>query len=56
MNNEKIKYNPFRRGPFPVGVLTQDLYESLGKQRKKKQTEFPTEIWYPATDEYFGKD
>ena len=56
MNNENVNYNPFSRGPFPVGVLTQDLYDSLGKQRKRKQTQFPTEIWYPATDEYRGKD
>jgi len=56
MNNENVNYNPFSRGSFPVGVLTQDLYDSLGKHRKKNQTLFPTEIWYPATDEYRGQD
>ncbi|MFX0136287.1 MAG: alpha/beta hydrolase family protein [Candidatus Hodarchaeota archaeon] len=45
-----MNYNPFSRGPFPVGVLSQDLYHSLRKRT------LPTEIWYPATDEYRGQD
>jgi hypothetical protein len=48
MNKEKVNYNPFKRGPFPVGVLSQDLYYLLRKQ------EVPTEIWYPATEDYQG--
>jgi len=44
------EYNPFRRGSFPVGVITQELHDS-GRDRA-----LPTEIWYPATDEYSGQD
>jgi predicted dienelactone hydrolase len=43
-------YNPFIRGSFPVGVISQDLHDS-----SRKRT-FPTEIWYPATNEYHGQD
>ncbi len=41
-------YDPFARGPFPVGVRTLAL--SRGGRS------LPVELWYPATDEYAGKD
>jgi dienelactone hydrolase len=44
------KYDPFTRGPFPVGVRTQELND---EPRKRK---LPTEFWYPATDDYKGQD
>ena len=50
MNNNNIKYDPFIRGPFPVGVSSQDLFDSA-RERK-----IPIEIWYPATDDYIGQD
>ncbi len=50
MNEQEEIYEPFNRGPFPVGVLSQDL-EDPGRKRT-----LPTEIWYPATDEYLRQD
>jgi dienelactone hydrolase len=50
MNNHTVKYDPFKRGPFPVGVISQDLTVPNGERI------VPTEIWYPATDEYIGQD
>ena len=41
-------YDPFARGPFPVGVRTLELVRG-GRS-------LPVELWYPATDEYAGKD
>jgi len=41
-------YDPFARGPFPVGVRTLEL--SRGGRL------LPVELWYPATDEYAGRD
>ena len=43
-------YDPFARGPFPVGVRTQELID------ESRQRKFPVEFWYPATDEYKGQD
>jgi dienelactone hydrolase len=45
-----VDYNPFLRGSFPVGVITQELHDS------ERDRILPTEIWYPATDEYQGQD
>ncbi len=50
MNTKNTKYDPFMRGPFPVGVKSQDLIDS------KRGRKIPIEIWYPATDEYLGMD
>ncbi|MHA2394142.1 MAG: alpha/beta hydrolase family protein [Promethearchaeota archaeon] len=50
MNNQTVKYDPFKRGPFPVGVISQELAVPKGERI------VPTEIWYPATDEYQGQD
>ena len=47
--------DPIARGPFPVGVMTVDLYddtridEYTGKGRMLR-----TDIWYPATQAYAG--
>ena len=41
-------YDPFARGPFPVGVRTLELARG-GRP-------LPVELWYPATDEYAGSD
>lgn len=44
------EYNPFSRGPYPVGVKTYEIMDST-RQRK-----LPVECWYPSTDAYRGKD
>lgn len=44
------QYDPFSRGPAPVGVRT---YEFVDPIRERK---LPVECWYPATDSYKGKD
>jgi len=41
-------YDPFARGPFPVGVRTVELARGTRP--------LPAELWYPATDEYAGQD
>ncbi|MGH7820619.1 MAG: alpha/beta hydrolase family protein [Candidatus Binatia bacterium] len=43
-----MTYDPFRRGPFPVGVRTAAAVRG--------DRALPTEIWYPATDAYAGQD
>ena len=43
-------YDPFVRGPFPVGVRT---IQSLDKARN---CSFPCEIWYPAGPQHQGQD
>jgi len=45
-----MTYDPFARGPFPVGVRTASLTDPA------RQRLLPTEIWYPATDAYTGRD
>lgn len=50
MHSNNVNYDPFIRGPFPVGVSSQDLFDSA-RERK-----IPIEIWYPATDDYIGQD
>lgn len=44
-------YDPFVRGPFPVGVRTVQLTDAARHQRL-----LPTEVWYPATDAHAGQD
>jgi predicted dienelactone hydrolase len=41
-------YDPFTRGPFPVGVRTA----SPGRAGRT----LPIEVWYPAADAYAGQD
>jgi predicted dienelactone hydrolase len=43
-------YDPFKRGPYPVGVKT---YEFTDPKRERR---LPVECWYPATDAFKGKD
>ncbi|MHA1474817.1 MAG: alpha/beta hydrolase family protein [Promethearchaeota archaeon] len=50
MSTDQAKYNPFNRGPFPVGVITQNFHDP------KRNRTLPTEIWFPATDEFKNKD
>jgi dienelactone hydrolase len=45
-----MTYDPFARGPFPVGVRTASLTDPA------RQRSLPTEIWYPATDAHAGQD
>jgi predicted dienelactone hydrolase len=43
-------YDPFIRGPWPVGVRTTEFGDP-GQRRR-----FPLEVWYPASDEHAGAD
>ncbi len=43
-------YDPFVRGPFPVGVRT---IEALDRARDRL---FPCEIWHPAAAQHAGQD
>jgi predicted dienelactone hydrolase len=45
-----VKYDPFVRGRFPVGVRT---IQALDTARDRL---FPCEIWYPAAAQYAGQD
>jgi dienelactone hydrolase len=45
-----VTYNPFLRGPHPVGVRTIELADHQSNARAL------TEIWYPATSPYRGQD
>ena len=45
-----LGYDPFVRGPFPVGVRTT---QSVDTERNRS---FPCEIWYPATAHHQGQD
>lgn len=46
-----MTYDPFSRGPFPVGVRTVSVVD-----RRRQERALPIEIWYPATDAYAGND
>ena len=43
-------YDPFSRGPHPVGVATFDVTVVEGDRT------VPVEVWYPATAEHAGQD
>jgi dienelactone hydrolase len=45
-----MPYDPFARGPYPVGGHTIHLFDSV------RNRTFPCEIWYPATPESAGLD
>jgi dienelactone hydrolase len=45
-----VQYDPFARGPFPVGVRT------LSARDATRDRVFPCEVWYPATALYAGQD
>jgi len=46
-----VTYDPFTRGPFPVGVRTIALVDE-GRDARP----VPLELWYPATDAHAGAD
>ena len=46
-----MTYNPFSRGPYPVGVRTIEIGDASLSSRP-----IPTELWYPATETFRGKD
>lgn len=45
-----IDYDPFSRGPFPVGVRTMDALDT------PRNRLFTCEIWYPAAAQHAGQD
>ena len=44
-------YDPFARGPMPVGVTTVELSDPARNNRP-----LITEVWYPAADAHQGED
>lgn len=44
-----MAYDPFARGPHPVGVRTEHLSDPARAERA-----VPVELWYPATDAHAG--
>lgn len=46
----EASYDPFVRGPFPVGVRT---FEARDEARNRL---FPCEVWHPATAQHAGQD
>lgn len=44
------KYDPFERGPVPVGVKTLEWTDAA------RDRTLPVELWYPPTDAYHGQD
>lgn len=46
-----MAYDPFARGPYPVGVRTFQWTDAARDQRV-----LPVEVWYPATDAHRGQD
>src|SRR5713101_1984604 len=44
-------YDPFIRGPFPVGVRTGQAIDTTRQDRP-----LPCEVWYPAAVQYAGQD
>jgi dienelactone hydrolase len=44
-----MKYDPFARGPSPVGVQTLELRDAVGQP-------LVTEVWYPAEARHRGAD
>jgi dienelactone hydrolase len=45
-----MTYDPFARGPFPVGVRTFNFTDPA------RDRLLPIEVWYPATDAHTGQD
>lgn len=46
-----MKYDPFSRGPYPVGVRSAELRDAARGERTVE-----VELWYPATAAYSGMD
>jgi predicted dienelactone hydrolase len=45
-----MTYNPFARGPYPVGVRTIEVCD------ESRRRAFPVELWYPASAAFQGLD
>jgi len=45
-----MSYDPFSRGPYPVGVRTTDIVDS------ERNRPLSVEVWYPALDTHVGQD
>jgi dienelactone hydrolase len=45
-----VSYDPFARGPHPVGVRSRDLHDAA------RSRHLPVEIWYPAAPRHAGED
>jgi dienelactone hydrolase len=43
-------YDPFVRGPRPVGVRTIEVMDTM------RGRHFPCEVWYPAAEQHAGQD
>src|SRR5262244_2247136 len=43
-------YDPFARGPYPVGVRTIQTHDAV------RNRPFSCEIWYPAAAQHAGQD
>ena len=46
----ETRYDPFARGPFPVGAETQTWTDAA------RERTLTVEIWYPGADDYIGHD
>jgi len=46
-----MDYDPFARGPFPVGAWTGQAIDTTQQGRL-----LPFELWYPAAASYAGHD
>jgi dienelactone hydrolase len=46
-----MEYDPFVRGPFPVGVRSGQIVD-----RQRDDRQLPFEVWYPAALRYGGLD
>lgn len=45
-----MSYNPFERGPHPVGVQSSIWHDDTRDRR------VPVEVWYPTTEHFLGAD
>lgn len=45
-----MKYDPFARGPYPVGVRSCDWTDAT------RARTLPVEVWYPADEQFRGQD
>ena len=45
-----MAYDPFARGPYPVGVRSYELTDPA------RQRSLPSEVWYPASEAARGRD
>jgi predicted dienelactone hydrolase len=46
-----MKYDPFARGPHPVGVQSRELHDDSREGRRLE-----VELWYPAIEAHVGQD